>query len=187
MHQFRKYSEGKRKKAIATFGGGCFWCVEALFQQVKGVEKVISGYSGGRLKNPTYKEVCSGLTGHVEVVRAVFNPDIISYRELLSIFFEIHVPLSIETGKGRYSQYKSVIFYHNNEQKNIAESFFEAQKTVGKEILTELIPFFAFYEAEPYHQDYYLKDPEKVYCKNVIEPKLKKLRASQRTDLLKEE
>jgi len=146
-------------------------------QQLKGVEQVISGYSGGSLKNPTYKEVCSGLTGHAEVVKVKFDPEIISLETLLRVFFYIHTPLSLDTGERKYSQYRSIIFYHNQEQREIAESLLkELNQEQGCELRTLLEPFQAFYQAEEHHQDYYLKGPEKGYCQNVIEPKLKKLR-----------
>ncbi|MDQ3393130.1 MAG: peptide-methionine (S)-S-oxide reductase MsrA [Bacteroidota bacterium] len=145
-------------------------------QQVKGVDSTTSGYSGGKLKNPTYKEVCSGLTGHAEVVKVKYDPDLISYEELLRVFFEVHNSNSVDHEEGKYTQYRSIILYHNETQRKIAESIVvEISKSSGKIPNTEISPFFAFYEAEKHHQDYYRKDPEKSYCQNIIEPKIKKL------------
>ncbi len=165
---------------LATFGSGCFWCTEAVFQQVKGVEKVVSGYSGGRVKNPTYKEVCSGLTGHAEVVQVTYNPAVITYDELLEIFWQTHDPTTLNRqGNDVGTQYRSVIFYHNQEQKKKAEYYRKKLNESGafnRPIVTEISPFTEFYPAENYHQNYYRLNPEAPYCTYVIAPKLEKFR-----------
>jgi peptide-methionine (S)-S-oxide reductase len=162
----------------ATFGAGCFWCVEAIFQQVKGVLSVRSGYSGGNTKKPTYQEVCSGLTGHAEVVQIVYNPDEISYDALLEIFWKTHDPTTLNRqGADVGTQYRSVIFYHNDKQKQLAEQYKEELNKSGawdKPIVTEIVPFTEFYPAEAYHQNYYNNNKEQGYCKYVIQPKLEK-------------
>jgi methionine-S-sulfoxide reductase len=146
-------------------------------QQVKGVESVESGYSGGKLINPTYKEVCSGLTGHAEVVKVKFDPEVISYEELLKIFFATHNPTVLDPEDKRWSQYRSIVLYHNDAQKQIAEKVKqEISAQLEKSVLTEIVPFSAFYKAEEYHQNYYQKAPAKAYCQNVIDPKLADLR-----------
>jgi peptide-methionine (S)-S-oxide reductase len=164
----------------ATFGSGCFWCTEAIFQQVKGVEKVVSGYSGGKIKNPSYKEVCTGLTGHAEVVQISFDPAVISYDELLEIFWLTHDPTTPNRqGNDVGTQYRSVIFYHNDEQRQKAEYY---KKKLGEEnvfpgpIVTEISPFTAFYPAEDEHQNYYRLNTSAPYCTYVIAPKLEKFR-----------
>lgn len=163
---------------IATLGGGCFWCVEAIFQRVKGVEKVVSGYSGGQTQKPSYKAVCSGTTGHAEVIQVHFDPKIISYKEVLEIFFHTHDPTTLNRqGNDRGTQYRSAIFYHSDTQKQQAE---EAKKTIdnsgywGKNAVTEITKFETFYPAEDYHQDYYALNSNQGYCRVVIEPKIKK-------------
>jgi methionine-S-sulfoxide reductase len=146
-------------------------------QQIKGVESVESGYSGGKLVNPTYKEVCSGLTGHAEAVKVKFDPELISFEELLKIFFATHNPTVLDPDDKRWSQYRSIILYHNDEQKQIAERVKQEIGTqLDKPVLTEIEPSKAFYKAEEYHQNYYQKDPAKAYCQNVIDPKLAELR-----------
>ncbi len=146
-------------------------------QQVKGVELVESGYSGGKIMNPTYREVSSARTGHAEVVRIKFDPAQISYKELLSIFFAMHNPTLIDPVNTTHPQYRSVIFYYNEEQKKEAESLIKAlQPDFEKPILTQVLPFKAFFKAEEHHQDYYRKDPSKGYCQNIIDPKLRHLR-----------
>lgn len=146
-------------------------------QQLKGVESVASGFSGGKLVNPTYREVSSGRTGHAEVVQVKFDPEVISYEELLKIFFAMHNASSIDPTDSRWSQYRSIILYHNDTQKQIAEKVKqEIAQLTERSLLTEIVPFVAFYKAEDYHQDYYRKDPSKSYCQNVIEPKLAELR-----------
>ena len=164
---------------LTTFGGGCFWCTEAVFQEVKGVEKVVSGYSGGNVPgHPTYREICSGLTGHAEVVQITFDSNVISYEDILIIFMTTHDPTTLnQQGADRGTQYRSVIYYHDENQKEIAE-------VVSKEIapyyenpvVTEISPLDVFYEAEKEHQDYYRRNQTQGYCSFVITPKLAKLR-----------
>lgn len=163
---------------IATLGGGCFWCVEAIFQDLKGVLKVESGYSGGRTLNPTYRDICTGTTGHAEVIQVTFNPQIISYAELLRIFFGVHDPTTLNRqGNDRGTQYRSVIFYHSPEQKAVAESVrTEAQEVWDDPIVTEITAFDRFYTAEGYHQNYFKDNPHQPYCSIVIAPKVRKFR-----------
>ncbi len=162
----------------ATFGGGCFWCVEAIFKRLKGVKSVVSGYAGGTKKNPTYEEVCSGGTDHAEVVQITFNPKVISYEKLLDMFWKSHEPTSLDRqGPDIGTQYRSVIFYHNGKQKKIAEkSKAKITKNFDKPIVTEIKPLKDFYKAENYHQDYYDRNRNAPYCQLVISPKLKKLK-----------
>lgn len=166
--------------SLATFGSGCFWCTEAIFQRVNGVEKVESGYSGGRVKNPTYKEVCSGLTGHAEVIQVTYHPSVISYDELLEIFWQTHDPTTLNRqGADVGTQYRSVIFYHTPEQKQLAEQYklkLDASGAFDKPIVTEISPFTAFYKAEDYHQNYYNLNGSAPYCAYVIQPKLDKFK-----------
>lgn len=168
------------KYEIATLGEGCFWCSEAIFQRIKGVIKVESGYSGGNVPNPSYEAVCSGKTRHAEVVQITFDPSIISYRELLEIFFSTHDPTTLNRqGADVGTQYRSVIFYHNEEQKKIAEEIKEKlndSKIWENPIVTEISPFKNFYKAEDYHQNYYNNNPYQPYCSFVISPKLEKLK-----------
>ena len=163
----------------ATFGGGCFWCTEAVFQEVKGVDKVVSGYSGGSVPGkPTYREICSGLTGHAEVVQVTYDANTISYEDILIIFMTTHDPTTLNRqGADRGTQYRSVIYYHNNEQKEIAEVVIkEVSIYYNDRIVTEISPLDIFYEAEKEHQDYYKNNQAKGYCSFVITPKLAKLR-----------
>jgi peptide-methionine (S)-S-oxide reductase len=164
----------------ATFGGGCFWCTEAIFKSLKGVETVESGYSGGKLKNPTYKEVCSGLTGHAEVIQITFDPSVIGFKELLEVFWETHDPTTInQQGADRGTQYRSVIFYHSPQQKETAEKYkaeLNKENVFGKPVVTEITAFEKFYKAENYHQDYYANNSTQGYCQMVIVPKLQKFR-----------
>lgn len=161
---------------VATLGGGCFWCLEAVYQLVKGVVQVISGYSGGEKVNPTYKEVCSGETGHAEVVQIFFDPSKISYSEILEIFWNIHDPTTLNRqGNDEGTQYRSIILYHNEEQKEIAlASKQKEQQHWLSPIVTEIVPFKAFYPAEDYHQNYYRSHPNAGYCYFVIRPKVEK-------------
>lgn len=165
---------------LATFGNGCFWCTEAVFQELKGVHKVESGYSGGKIKNPTYREVGSGMTGHAEVVQIAYDPSVISYAELLEVFWKTHDPTTLnKQGADVGTQYRSVVFYHNEEQKQLAEEYKEKLNKAGiwdNPIVTEISPYTAFYEAEDYHQDYYSLNPNQGYCRVVITPKLEKFR-----------
>ena len=165
---------------MATIGGGCFWCTEAVFSELKGVEKVESGYSGGARANPSYEDVCTGHTGHAETIQITYNPGVISYRDILHIFFTTHDPTTLnQQGADFGTQYRSVIFYHNDEERRIAEDVIKeinGQKVWKKPIVTELTPFKAFYRAEDYHQRYFEKNPDAPYCQVVIEPKIAKLR-----------
>tara|TARA_R110002073_G_scaffold221808_8_gene382045 strand:- start:12378 stop:12917 length:540 start_codon:yes stop_codon:yes gene_type:complete len=164
---------------LATLGGGCFWCTEAVFQEVKGVEKVVSGYSGGNAAgHPTYREICSGLTGHAEVVQVTFDANIISYEDILVIFITTHDPTTLNRqGADIGTQYRSVIYYHNDEQKEISEIVLkEITSYYENPIVTEISPLDVFYKAEKEHQDYYKNNKSQGYCSFVITPKLAKLR-----------
>jgi peptide-methionine (S)-S-oxide reductase len=165
---------------VATLGGGCFWCLEAVFEQVQGVEKVESGYAGGQSVNPTYRQVCSGSTGHAEVVQVTFDPSVLPYDALLDIFFATHDPTTLNRqGADEGTQYRSVIFYHSPEQKRIAEEKVKqlnAEQIWPRPIVTELAPAPEFYKAEEYHQHYYQTNPGQGYCVAVINPKLAKFR-----------
>lgn len=168
-----------KKIELMTVGGGCFWCTEAVFQAVKGVEKVVSGYSGGKAPGkPTYREICSGLTGHAEVVQVTFDANSISYKDLLTVFMTSHDPTTLNRQGGDVgTQYRSVIYYHNDSQKEIAETVIEnLSKYFDNSIVTEISPLKIFYEAEDYHQDYYENNKSQGYCSFVITPKLTKLR-----------
>ena len=164
----------------ATFGTGCFWCTEAIFEQLNGVLSVTSGYSGGQVANPTYKEVCTGETGHAECVQVVYEPDKISYDELLEVFFQVHDPTSLNRqGADVGTQYRSAIFYHTNEQKEKAEFYkkrLEEEKAFDRPIVTEISPATTFYKAEDYHQNYYNLNSSAPYCSYVIQPKLEKFK-----------
>jgi len=164
---------------LATLGGGCFWCTEAVFSLVRGVEKVESGYSGGTIEYPTYEQVSTGTTGHAEVVQISFNPEVISFREILEIFFSSHDPTTLNRqGNDVGTQYRSVVFYHNDQQKKEAEQTIKElteSKTYEAPIVTKVEPFKEFYKAEEYHQNYFKRHPEKAYCQLVIEPKIEKL------------
>lgn len=166
------------KMERATFGAGCFWCVEAIFKRIKGVKSVVSGYAGGTKKNPTYEEVCSGKTGHAEVVQIAFNPKIASYKKLLEFFWRSHDPTSLNRqGPDIGTQYRSVIFYHNEKQKKIAgQSRDEVAGKFDKPVVTEIRPLKNFYKAENHHQGYYDKNSNAFYCRLVIRPKLEKLK-----------
>ncbi len=174
------YSQNHTKMELATFGSGCFWCTEAIFDKVKGVESAVSGYSGGKVKNPTYKEVCTGNTGHAEVIQVTFNPDIISYDELLEIFWKTHDPTTLNRqGADVGTQYRSVIFYHNDKQKELAETYkkkLDEAKVFTKPIVTEITPFEIFYKAENDHQEYYENNKAQPYCNFVITPKIEKVK-----------
>lgn len=161
----------------ATFGAGCFWCVEAVFERIEGVQSVVAGYAGGTKPNPTYKEVCTGTTGHAEVAQIAFDPSKTNYEKLLELFWEAHDPTTVNRqGADVGAQYRSVIFYHDEKQKIAAEkSKKEAQKNFSGTIVTEIKPLTHFYEAEDYHQDYFRNNPNAPYCVFVIKPKLKKL------------
>jgi len=158
--------------------GGCFWCLEAVFQQLKGVSKVTSGYAGGKRPDPTYEQVCTGATGHAEVVQVEFDPAVISYRDLLDVFFTIHDPTTLnQQGADVGTQYRSAIFFHSPEQQRDAnDAIAEAQKTWDDPIVTEIVPLTQFYPAEEYHKDYYVRNPNQGYCRVVIAPKVTKAR-----------
>ncbi len=162
----------------ATLGAGCFWCVETIFDQLKGVEKVQSGYSGGHIKNPAYKEVCTGRTGHAEVVQITYNPKIISFEDILEIFWTVHDPTTLNRqGADVGTQYRSAIFYRSDKQKEIAEAYIKQLnelKTFENPIVTEVTKFENFYPAEDYHEDYYKRNGDQPYCRMVIRPKVRK-------------
>jgi peptide-methionine (S)-S-oxide reductase len=165
------------KTESATLGGGCFWCLEATFELLPGVKSVVNGYAGGQKENPTYEEVCSKTTGHAEVVQIEYDPQVVSYEKLLEMFWGIHDPTTLNRqGNDSGPQYRSVIFYHNETQKQAAEkSKAEAQKQWGGRIVTEIAPLKKFYMAEKYHQDYFRNHPGEGYCKMVIRPKVNKI------------
>jgi peptide-methionine (S)-S-oxide reductase len=173
----------KAGNEIATFGTGCFWCTEAVFQSLKGVYKVESGYSGGKVINPTYKAVCEGTTGHAEVVQITYDPKVISFAQLMEVFFKTHDPTTLNRqGADEGTQYRSAVFYHNEEQRKFAEEIkakLNAEKAYDSPIVTEVTAFTKFYKAEDYHQDYYnLNGQSNGYCRMVIQPKLDKFKKS---------
>lgn len=168
------------RKEIATLGSGCFWCTEAVFDELKGVVNVESGYSGGTVANPTYEQVCTGTTGHAEVVQVTFDPQAISCGDILRVFFTVHDPTTLNRqGNDVGTQYRSVIFYHDEEQKRVAEEVIkeiEAKKIWDVPIVTEISPFEAFYKAEDYHQRYFANNPNQPYCRAEVAPKVVKFR-----------
>ena len=168
----------KDKLEIATFGGGCFWCVEAIFERVNGVQQVESGYSGGHVINPDYKMVTSGTTGHAEVVQITFDPEVVSYLELLEIFFKTHDPTTLNRqGADAGTQYRSIVLYHNEQQNKLAREIIQDLDSEGiwnNPIVTTVEPFEEFYSAEAYHQEYYENNPNQGYCRVVINPKVEK-------------
>lgn len=168
------------KFELATFGSGCFWCTEALFEKLNGVQEVVSGYSGGTTENPTYKEVCTGETGHAEVTQIVFDPNIISFEELLEVFWQTHDPTTLNRqGNDVGTQYRSAIFYHNDDQKKLAAEYkqkLEDENIFNNPIVTEITKFEIFYPAENYHQDYYEQNKSQPYCRMVITPKVEKFK-----------
>jgi len=172
---------------VATLAAGCFWCTEAVFDQLKGVVKVKSGYSGGTAPNPSYEEVCTGDTGHAESIEITFDPSIISFKDLLQVFFTTHDPTTYNRQGGDVgTQYRSAVFYHNPEQEKIARQViqeFNESKVWKKPIVTEVVPYREFYKAEDYHQEYYAKNSRQPYCRVVIEPKIAKLREQYREKL----
>jgi peptide-methionine (S)-S-oxide reductase len=172
----------EKKLDVATLGGGCFWCLDAIYRDVVGVERVVSGYAGGHVVNPTYEQVCGKKTGHAEVVQVWFDPEVISYEDILYIFWRIHDPTTPNRqGNDVGPQYRSVIFYHDEEQKADAERSLNQTAIEGvwpDPIVTEIAPFEAFYSAEEYHQDYFNRNPYQGYCVYVIEPKVNKFRKS---------
>jgi peptide-methionine (S)-S-oxide reductase len=176
----KSMTDTQQGMAIATFGNGCFWCTEAVFQRIEGVEKVVSGYTGGKVKNPTYKEVCSGLTGHAEAIQITYHPAKVSYDELLEIFWQTHDPTTLNRqGADVGTQYRSAIFYHSDEQKRLAELYkkkLTEEKVFNKPIVTEITGASEFYPAEDYHQNYYNLNGSAPYCSYVITPKIDKLK-----------
>lgn len=173
-------STAQKGFSIATVAGGCFWCLEAVFDQMKGVVAVESGYIGGQVDQPTYEAVCSGRTGHAEAVRITFDPTVVSYRELLEVFFVIHDPTTLNRqGHDTGTQYRSAVFFHTAEQKQIAEEVIEAvtkEKLYANQIVTEITPAATWYEAEIYHQEYFVRNPFQGYCTAVVGPKVVKFR-----------
>ena len=167
-----------KKLETATFANGCFWCTEAIFQRLKGIEFVVAGYTGGHIKSPSYTDVTTGTTGHAEAIEIKFNPAIISYQEIVDVFFSTHDPTTLNRqGYDVGTQYRSAIFYHSKQQKEVAEKFIKAlteAKVFDKKIVTEIVPFTVFYEAEKYHQNYYNNNRKQGYCRAVINPKLEK-------------
>lgn len=182
MVQNASQSGSRDGKEVTTLGGGCFWCLEAVFVELRGVEKVESGYAGGNVPNPSYEQVCSGNTGHAEVAQVTFDPNIISFREILQIFFATHDPTTLNRqGADVGTQYRSVIFYHDEEQKNIAKEMIDELNSAQiwpNPIVTEVAPLEDYYKAEDYHQEYYKYNSQQPYCQAVITPKLAKFRKS---------
>jgi peptide-methionine (S)-S-oxide reductase len=175
-----KSAETKVKTEKATFGGGCFWCLEAVFERLPGVKSVVSGFAGGNVPRPSYEQVLTGLTGHAEVVQIEFDPETISYEKLLDVFWACHDPTSLNAqGPDFGTQYRSIILYHNTEQRDAAQKSYKELTAAGafsSPIVTQLVPLTRFYPAERYHQDYYRKHRNAAYCKMYIEPKLKKMK-----------
>lgn len=180
VYQLNNHMDNSKTLDTATFGAGCFWCTEAQFQQLKGVIKVISGYSGGHIANPTYKAVCTGTTGHAEVTQILFDPTQISYDALLEAFWVSHDPTQLNRqGNDVGTQYRSVIFYHNESQKQLAETYkrrLNEEKAFAHDVVTEIAPFTIFYKAEDYHQNYYNQNANQPYCMMVVRPKLEKFK-----------
>jgi peptide-methionine (S)-S-oxide reductase len=167
-------------REVVTLGGGCFWCLEAVFDDLKGVERVESGYSGGAVRNPTYRQVCEGTTGHAEVVQVTFDPQVVSFKEILEVFFTIHDPTTLNRqGADMGTQYRSAIFYHTPEQQATARQVIDslnAERIWNGPIVTEVTPFQTFYEAEDYHQEYFQNNANQPYCRAVVAPKVAKFR-----------
>jgi peptide-methionine (S)-S-oxide reductase len=184
QNQLEKQSQ---EKEVAILGGGCFWCVEAVFAELNGVEKVESGYAGGTTENPSYRQVCSGTTGHAEAVKITFDPRIVSFKQILEVFFTVHDPTTLNRqGADVGTQYRSVIFYQDEEQKRVAEAVMQEIAAAGiwdAPIVTELAPLKPFYKAEDYHQDYFKLNGEQPYCRVVIAPKVAKFRQHYREQL----
>jgi peptide-methionine (S)-S-oxide reductase len=172
----------ERKQEVATLAGGCFWCIEAVFLELAGVERVVSGYAGGHVPNPSYELVCMGVSGHAEVVQVTFDPEVISFRELLEVFFTVHDPTTLNRqGPDSGTQYRSAIYYHSDEQRMTAEGVIAEldQGTVWDDpIVTEVQALDTFYPAEEYHQDYYRRNAEQPYCQAIVAPKVAKARAT---------
>lgn len=178
--EIKKNNMNQDQYETAVFGAGCFWCIEAVFEELKGVETVVAGYAGGHVKNPSYREVCTGRTGHAEVAKVMYDPEVISFAELLEVFWQTHDPTTLNRqGADVGTQYRSAIFYVNEEQKEKAEEIKKKLDTSGAwddPIVTEISPLDHFYEAEQDHQDYYRNNPDQAYCRAVIRPKLDKFR-----------
>jgi peptide-methionine (S)-S-oxide reductase len=174
--QTKIMNDSTNQTELATVGGGCFWCTEAIYQMLPGVKSVTSGYAGGTKENPSYKEVCTGETGHAEVIQVEFDPKVISYEKVLETFWEAHDPTTLNRqGNDTGTQYRSIILYSNDAQKRAAEkSKAEAQKHFNSPIVTEIVPLKHFYKAEGYHQDYYRNNPNQGYCRAIIRPKVEK-------------
>ena len=174
--QIKTMENSKSHLETATLGGGCFWCTEALYQMLPGVKSVASGYAGGTTENPSYREVCTGKTGHAEVIQIEYDPKEVSYEKILQTFWQAHDPTTLNRqGADTGTQYRSIILYNSEAQKLAAEkSKVEAQKNLGKPIVTEIVPLKHFYKAEAYHQNYYRSNPEQGYCRAVIQPKVEK-------------
>jgi peptide-methionine (S)-S-oxide reductase len=181
--QTKNMNDSTNHLETATLGGGCFWCTEAVFQMLPGVKSVASGYAGGTKENPTYKEVCTGTTGHAEVIQIKYDPTVLSYDKLLATFWEAHDPTTLNRqGADSGTQYRSIILYNNEVQKVAAEkSKAQAEKQLGKAIVTEIVPLKKFYAAEDYHQDYYRANPNQPYCRMVIQPKVEKFEKKLKT------
>ena len=181
--------EKQEEIEVATFAGGCFWCTEAVFSELKGVNSLVSGYIGGKTANPTYKEICNGDTGHAEAIQIIFDSSEISFGELLEIFFATHDPTTLNRqGNDIGTQYRSEIFYHNDDQKRLSERYIELmtkENTFGKEIVTKISPASKFYQAEDYHQNYYNQNKAQGYCSYVITPKIEKLKKMYKEKLKK--
>ena len=181
-------NNGSSRMEVATLAGGCFWCLEAVYDELRGVEKVESGYSGGHVPNPTYRQVCSETTGHAEVVQVTFDQEVVSFREVLEVFFTIHDPTTLNRqGADVGESYRSAIFYHDEDQKRVAEEVIaelEAENVWGDPIVTEVTPFDEFYVAEDYHQEYFRNNAYQPYCQVIIAPKVAKFR-KQHLDRLK--
>jgi peptide-methionine (S)-S-oxide reductase len=174
----------KPKLEAATFGGGCFWCLEAFFERVPGVTNVVSGFAGGNVTRPTYEMVCTGLTGHAEVVEITFDANIVSYEDLVEVFFQVHDPTTLNRqGVDEGPQYRSIILFHNEEQRKTAIKVYEkltSSHAFANDIVTQLVPFTKFWPAEKYHQDYFRRNRGAAYCQNIIAPKLRELIARQK-------
>jgi peptide-methionine (S)-S-oxide reductase len=175
----------------ATLGGGCFWCVEAIYQQMKGVNDVIPGYAGGSTSNPTYEEVCNGNTGHAEVIQITYDPSVVSYAEILEVFWKVHDPTTLNRqGPDVGTQYRSIILYHDDKQKAIAE---ESKMALNKSgfyedpVVTEIVPLTKFYKAEAYHNDYFKNNPNQPYCTYMIKPKLEKFEKIFKDKVIRQE
>jgi peptide-methionine (S)-S-oxide reductase len=176
LAQTKVMNSSTNNTETATLGGGCFWCTEAIYQMLPGVKSVASGYAGGKKENPTYKEVCTGETGHAEVIQIQYDPKMVSYEKILDTFWDAHDPTTLNRqGHDAGTQYRSIILYNNPGQKAAAEkSKAEAQKRFGSPIVTEIVPLTKFYKAEGYHQDYYRSNPNEGYCRAIIRPKVEK-------------